>query len=100
MKYSVVFREEALQDILESISWYEFQLEGLGDEFLISLENSKHLIEQNPLQFPQKYKRIRKSIIRKFPYIIYFTIEDPNIVLVLAVLHMKRGPQSIKKKIK
>ena len=100
MKYSVEFRKEALQDILEAISWYECQLEGLGDEFFISLENSKHLIEQNPLQFPTKYKGIRKSIISKFPYIIYYKIEDSDNVLILAVLHMKRGPLSIKKKIK
>lgn len=100
MKYSVEFRKEALQDILEAISWYEFQVEGLGDEFFISLENIKHLIEQNPLQFPQKYKGIRKALISKFPYIIYYKTEEPNKVLVLAVLHMKRGPQSVKKKIK
>ena len=53
MKFIVEFRKEALQDILEAISWYEFQLEGLGDEFFISLENSKHQIEQNPRQFPR-----------------------------------------------
>jgi len=100
MKFTLEFRKEALQDILEAISWYEFQLEGLGDEFFISLENSKHQIEQNPLQFPQKYKGIRKSIISRFPYIIYYKIGDQNKVLVLAVLHMKRGPQAIKKKTK
>ena len=68
MKYAVEFRKEALQDILQAIAWYEQKREGLGDEFFISLENCKHLIEQNPHQFSQKYKGIRKAILSRFPY--------------------------------
>jgi hypothetical protein len=36
MKYIVEFRKEALQDILEAISWYEFQLEGSESQLLAS----------------------------------------------------------------
>jgi plasmid stabilization system protein ParE len=100
MKYAVEFRKEALQDILEAIAWYENHREGLGDEFFISLENSKHLIEQNPLQFAQKYKGIRKAIITRFPYIIYFKVENPGKVIVFAVLHMKRSEKQIRQRSK
>lgn len=58
MKYTVEFRKEALQDILNIISWYEHHREGLGDESFISLKKSKHQLEQNPLQFIKKYKQI------------------------------------------
>ena len=98
MKYTVEFRKEALQDILEAITWYENHREGLGDEFFISLEKSKHLIEQNPLQFSQKYKGIRKAIINRFPYIIYFKIENPQKVIVYAVLHMKRSEKQLRRR--
>lgn len=98
MKYTVEFRKEALQDILEAITWYEHHREGLGDEFFISLENSKHLIEQNPLQFPKKYKGFRKAITKRFPYIIYFKVENPEKVLVYAVLHMKRSEKHLRQR--
>jgi hypothetical protein len=42
MKYEVIFRKEAHQDILEAIAWYESRREGLGDELFIALENAKH----------------------------------------------------------
>ncbi len=45
MSYTVNFRKEAQQDILEAIEWYEEKREGLGDEFFIAIENEKHLIE-------------------------------------------------------
>ncbi len=48
MKYLVEFRVEAQKDILEATAWYEKNREGLGDEFLIAVENEKHFIEQNP----------------------------------------------------
>ena len=92
MKYEVIFRKEAQQDILEAIAWYESRREGLGDELFIALENAKHLIEQNPYHFEDKYKGIRKVITKRFPYIIYYKIETKNKVLVYAVLQMKRNP--------
>ena len=91
MKYKVEFRKEAQLDILEAITWYEKRQEGLGDELFIALENVKHVIEQNPYHFEDKYKGIRKAITKRFPYIIYYRIESKNRVLVFTVLHMKRS---------
>jgi len=62
MKYEVIFRKEAQQDILEAIAWYESRREGLGDELFIALENAKHLIEQNPYHFEDKYKSFKRDI--------------------------------------
>ncbi|MCK4921425.1 MAG: type II toxin-antitoxin system RelE/ParE family toxin [Bacteroidales bacterium] len=100
MKYEVEFRKEAHLDILEAITWYEKRKKGLGDELFIALENVKHLIEQNPYHFEDKYKGIRKAITKRFPYIIYYRIESENKVLVFAVLHMKRSPKLWKGRIK
>lgn len=100
MKYVVGFRKEALQDILEAIAWYEKSSEGLGDEFFIAIENEKHFIEQNPSHYEDKYKGIRKAIIKRFPYILYYKIESTSDVLVYAVLHMKRSSKLWKGRVK
>jgi len=100
MKHEVEFRKEALMDILEAISWYEKNREGLGDEFFIAIENEKHFIEQNPFYYEDKYKGIRKAITKRFPYILYYKIEFANKVLVYAVLHMKRSSKLWKGRVK
>lgn len=100
MRYTVEFRKEAQLDILDAISWYEERRKGLGDELFISIENEKRLIEQNPYYYEDKYKGIRKAIITRFPYIIYYRIESETKVLVYAVLHMKRSPRLWKERIK
>jgi plasmid stabilization system protein ParE len=92
MKYNIVFRKEALQDILDTVFWYEQQNVGLGDEFFISLENEKQIIERNPYLYEEKSDGIRKAAIKRFPYLIYFIIEGKDIV-IFGVLHMKRNPK-------
>lgn len=91
MKFKVEFRKEALQDLLDAIDWYEKQVPGLGDEFYIAFSNEIKIIQRNPLLDPTRYKNIRKAITRRFPYIIYFLINPSNKIVVIAILHMKRG---------
>jgi plasmid stabilization system protein ParE len=42
-----------------------------------------------PLAHPVFLKEIRRTILRRFPYGVYYIVEDDRIV-VLAVLHLKR----------
>jgi toxin ParE1/3/4 len=100
MRYQVYFRKEAQRDILEAIEWYEKRRAGLGDELFIAIEIEKHLIEQNPYHYEEKFKGIRKAITKRFPYILYYRIEPNNQVLVYAVLHMKINPRQWKKRVK
>jgi hypothetical protein len=100
MKFSIVFRNEAIDDILGAISWYEKQIAGLGDEFLITLTNEVRNIYRNPFLYATKYKNVRKAITKRFPYTIYFIINPSNEIIVLAVLHMKRGDSAWEKRTK
>lgn len=100
MRFIIEFRKEAVEDILETINWYEKQVPGLGDEFFISFTNEVRNIRRSPLLYAAKYKQIRKAITKRFPYIIYFLVKSPNKVIVLAVLHMKRGSFNWEKRMK
>jgi len=91
MKFTIEFRKEALDDILDAISWYEKQAAGLGDEFFIALTNEVRNIHRNPFLYASKYKNVRKAITKRFPYIVYFIVSREGNIFVLAVLHMKRG---------
>lgn len=99
MTYYVKILREAQNDLKTTFEWYENRQLGLGDEFLIAFENEKRYIERNPLQFEQKYNGIRKAIIKRFPYIIYF---EPlsNQVVIYAVLHAKRSLANFQRRLK
>jgi plasmid stabilization system protein ParE len=100
MKFTIEFRNDALEDILGAINWYEKQIAGLGDEFFIALTNEVRNIHRNPFLYATKYKNVRKAITKRFPYIIYFIVNTANEIIVLAVLHMKRGTTAWEKRIK
>ena len=48
-------------------------------------------IAADPLGYQNLESGIRRALLRRFPYAIYFTIEF-DIVIVLAVLHVSRDP--------
>lgn len=44
------------------------------------------------LQFPAIETEVRRALMRRFPYSIYFTVL-PERIVVIAVLHVRRYPQ-------
>jgi plasmid stabilization system protein ParE len=98
MKYSVIVRPEAEDDLKEAFSWYEDKRVGLGHDFLLQVNAGLNFIMRNPEIHPIEYKRARKHIIKRFPYKIIYFIEEEKII-VLAVLHAKRRPGLLKKRI-
>lgn len=79
MKYSLVFFLEAQQDILESISWYNSERENLGYEFYEHVREKLILLSESPLHYSVRFKRIRASKVNKYPYLIYFKIDQNSL---------------------
>ena len=93
MNNKLIIRPEAEFDISEAYSWYNDRLLGLGSEFINCIDDAINSIMTNPESYTTVYKNIRRSLIRRFPYAIYYIYEEPDIV-VLAVFHFKRNPTS------
>jgi len=49
-------------------------------------------IKRNPKSFPLVYKDVRKYVVKKFPFVIYYRIVDP-IIQVIAIFHRSRHPE-------
>jgi len=91
MPLSIIFRPEAEKDVEKIYKWYESQQETLGDEFLLILQQQLELIREYPKAFQIIHKNIRRLILPRFPYLVfYIPIEDT--IVVLAVLHAFRNP--------
>ncbi|MGL1835182.1 type II toxin-antitoxin system RelE/ParE family toxin [Rhodocyclaceae bacterium SMB388] len=48
-------------------------------------------VSRTPLQFPLTHRDIRKAVVRRFPYCLYFRVRNDDIV-ILAVFHTAQSP--------
>ena len=98
MKYKVIVRPEAEDDLKEAFSWYEDNRTGLGHDFLLQVDAGINFIKRNPDVHPIEYKGTKKHLIKRFPYKIIYLVEEEKIV-ILAVTHGKRNPVLIRKRV-
>lgn len=95
MQHRVIVRPIAETDIIEAARWYEQRDQGLGTEFIRAIDACIAAIERSARQYPVVYGNIRRALLRKFPFGIFFLIENGNII-ILACLHTKRHPSVFK----
>ncbi|WP_448573879.1 type II toxin-antitoxin system RelE/ParE family toxin [Trichothermofontia sp.] len=89
----MVFRPEVRDELDEAYSWYESQELGLGDDFLEQVNEALDRICQMPESYPAVYRDVRRAVIRRFPYIIYYRIVSSR-VIVTAVFHGRKNPKA------
>lgn len=82
----------AHDDLRRSSQWYEDQRPGLGHEFLEEVDMVFTRIGRTPLRFPEVEPNVRRALLRRFPFAVYFSKGD--VVEIIAVLHMRRDPES------
>jgi len=93
MNYVLVFRPEVRKELDEAYSWYESQGLGLGDDFLEQVDEALDRICQMPGSYPAVYRDVRRAVIGRFPYIIYYRIVSSR-VIVTAAFHGRRNPKA------
>jgi plasmid stabilization system protein ParE len=99
MSYELIVKPQAQEDIRNSILWYEEQRSGLGRSFLVDLEGCFSHIRKNPEIFAEQYKELRRGLLSRFPFGVYYQIADER-VFILAVLHTSRSPREWIERIK
>ncbi|MBU0499114.1 MAG: type II toxin-antitoxin system RelE/ParE family toxin [Gammaproteobacteria bacterium] len=91
MRFDIHLRQEAEWDLEEDSTWYEEQRKGLGHEFLDAVLAKLDAVSENPKMFPLVHKDMRRAVINRFPFGIYYRIETETII-VFAVMHGSRHP--------
>ena len=90
-EYRLLAEPPADLDIEAAFQWYEKELPGLGLEFLDELQDTYSRIVEGPLKYQHLRSGVRRALLRRFPYAVYFAVER-SVILVLAVLHASRDP--------
>jgi toxin ParE1/3/4 len=91
VSFPVVFRPQAEAEFEEAQAWYEERLRGLGHEFVTSVQATINLVSRNPGQFQRIEGEVRRALVRRFPYAIFY-LADPESVVIIAVFHTSRDP--------
>jgi toxin ParE1/3/4 len=87
----LLIRASAKRDIVEACSWYERQRPGLGTAFLHELDTAIARVVENPTQFPLFRDSVRRVLLARFPYAVYYFQSS---LTILRVLHLRRRPES------
>jgi toxin ParE1/3/4 len=90
-EYRLVADSLADLDVAATFNWYENELAGLGREFVEELRATYDRVAAGPLRYEHLRSGIRRALVRRFPYAVYFAVEG-EVIIVLAVLHVGRDP--------
>ena len=92
MGYKISISPRTQKEIENAIDYYALYSKDAPLYFISALKNAYETLETNPF-FRVRYKNIRSLKINKFPYSLYFIVnETENSVRVLSCFHNKRNP--------
>jgi len=92
--YKSVILPPAKEDIREAAKWYNKKQQGLGERFTAEVRESVRFIIQNPTACNIRYDQIRTAVLKVFPFMIHYTIDEKSkTVIISAVPHTSRDPK-------
>lgn len=93
MVYKIIVSPRAQNEIIEAIDFYAIHSVDAPNNFIKQLQKAYGILAISPF-FRVQYKTVRALKLKKFPYSIYYTIdENKSCVRVLSCFHNKRNPK-------
>jgi len=88
----VRFHRLAAREFREAQKWYESRRTGLSGDFVTEVDRALERITSHPDRWPIYRNRFRRVRLRRFPSSIFYSLERADLILVLAVAHVRRRP--------
>jgi len=90
---NIILSEQAREELDGAVEYYNAQKENLGYEFKTLVDESINSIQRTPLLYPLIDKEIHRKILSRFPFSIFFFIDEiENLVLIISISHQNRKP--------
>jgi len=94
MTFQTVWSTRSRNELDAAWQWYENKLHGLGDRFVEEVLTRIRTIEKEPLKAIQRKPPFRESMVKVFPYLIIYRIDNRNnVIFIQSVFHTKRNPR-------
>lgn len=95
---STRFNPSAEKELIEAAGYYERESEGLGADFLDEVTRCLQFACQFPKAVPTIDGSIRRLVVSRFPYSIFYRPLKNGDLRVLAVAHDRRIPKYWRKR--
>lgn len=92
MNREVILRPAAERDVREAHSWFNDISPALAEQFTSAVDQAITSAAENPLAFQLLHRSLRRVLLRRFPYALFFIVEQTRII-VIGVLHQSRDPR-------
>jgi plasmid stabilization system protein ParE len=86
------YTKNGTEDLENAFLWYQRQRNGLGFAFLECVEAASNGILLFPEMYEKVYGNFRRCLIRRFPFSIFYTVEQSEIILH-AILDNRINPE-------
>jgi toxin ParE1/3/4 len=87
----VRFHPDAEAELIAAGEFYEAQADGLGLEFVSEVRSAARAIAAHPSLGHRFSKRLRRFLVRRFPYGLLYR-NEPTAIFIVAVMHLRRRP--------
>ena len=91
-KFKLIISKKAENQTEEVFFHYNLISDKVADNFLIQLYNCFNSINKNPTIFQVFKTHFRQVPIKKHPYLVIYSIENKNTIIILSVFHTSRDP--------
>jgi toxin ParE1/3/4 len=89
-----MFRRPASEEMREAVAWYNTRKAGLGREFRLAVHHVIQGILVYPERWPVYCRSVRRAVVARFPYVVYYVRQDDTI-RILRVVHTSQDPGPI-----
>ena len=93
--FKVIYRKRAENQIENIVEWYFGKNVGTAVKFINELDYLIDLLSINPY-FATKYLDVKCVPFKKFPYLIFYRIDEKKMVVrIISVIHTSRNPSKV-----
>ena len=89
---SVEFHPDAQSEFISAAQFYERQTEGLGLDFIATVQRAYERLPEFPRSGAPFGRRLRRLLVPKFPYGLLYRVE-PERIYIITVMHLHRRPR-------
>ena len=101
MSYKIKLLPIVYVDLRKAKKWYHDKNPTLAEEFKTEVNKEIDYIGEYPEHYQRKHKELRQSLVTRFPYAIFYLVEEEQKqIVVFGVLHTSRNPEIVRKRIK
>lgn len=95
MDSRIIYHHLAIQDLNDSMDFYEDRETGLGFKFEKSVKQKIDAIVNHPERYSKHRGHYRQTLVKGFPYLIVYRYNKlKQLITIASIFHTSRNPKN------